>query len=235
MVKIIKNICSKSYSSNNVKYIVVHYTASPNGTAKSVSNYFKTSAVKSSAHYVVDDNSIYQCVEENRGAWHAGNSFYNKHSIGIEICCKKTNTSTLNATDSDWYFTNNTLNNVLDLIWDLQKRYPNAKIIRHYDVTKKICPAPFVNDKSKYEEFLNKISSHSYYGIVVSSLDYVSSSFKVKVTADALNIRKSPTVSSTKTGCIRDKGIYTIVEEKNGWGKLKSGAGWIRLKYTKKL
>ena len=57
----------------------------------------------------------------------------------------------------------------------------------------------------------------------------------VQITASALNIRKGPGTNYAKVGCIRDKGKYTIVEEKNGWGKLKSGAGWISLKYTKKI
>ena len=34
---------------------------------------------------------------------------------------------------------------------------------------------------------------------------------------------------------IKDKGTYTIVETKNGFGKLKSGAGWISLEHTKKV
>ena len=36
-------------------------------------------------------------------------------------------------------------------------------------------------------------------------------------------------------GVITDHGRYTIVEEKDGWGKLSSGAGWIKLSYTKKI
>lgn len=64
--------------------------------------------------------------------------------------------------------------------------------------------------------------------------------YLVKITASALNIRKQPTTSSVVTGTIRDKGVYTIVEEANGtgasrWGKLKSGAGWISLDYTKRI
>ena len=58
--------------------------------------------------------------------------------------------------------------------------------------------------------------------------------YMVKVTADALNIRKGPGTNYTIVGCITDKGSYTIVEENNGWGKLKSGAGWINLGYTEK-
>jgi len=60
-------------------------------------------------------------------------------------------------------------------------------------------------------------------------------SYLVKVTADALNIRKGPSTSYSIVGVIKDKGVYTIVEEKDNWGKLKSGAGWICLNYTKKV
>ena len=59
--------------------------------------------------------------------------------------------------------------------------------------------------------------------------------YRVKVTADSLNIRRGPGVSYSKSGVITGKGVYTIVETKNGWGKLKSGAGWINLSYTRKV
>jgi len=63
--------------------------------------------------------------------------------------------------------------------------------------------------------------------------------YTVKVTADTLNIRKGPGTDAAIVGAIKDKGVYTIVEEANGpgatkWGKLKSCAGWISLDYTKK-
>lgn len=52
--------------------------------------------------------------------------------------------------------------------------------------------------------------------------------FKVKVTADDLRIRKTPSMQGEIAG-YTGKGIFTITEEKEGWGKLKSGAGWICL------
>ena len=64
-------------------------------------------------------------------------------------------------------------------------------------------------------------------------VDNVDKSFLVKVTCNCLNIRKEPDAKSTKVGEIKDHGVYTIVEQKGNWGKLKSGAGWISLKYTK--
>lgn len=59
--------------------------------------------------------------------------------------------------------------------------------------------------------------------------------YKVKVTTSALNIRSGPGTNNKIVGVIRDRGVYTIVDEKSGWGKLKSGAGWISLKYCKKI
>lgn len=64
--------------------------------------------------------------------------------------------------------------------------------------------------------------------------------YLVKITADFLNIRKGAGTDTAKVGCIIDRGVYTIVEERQGvgatrWGKLKSGAGWISLDYAKKL
>lgn len=64
--------------------------------------------------------------------------------------------------------------------------------------------------------------------------------YLVKVTTSVLNIRKGAGTNYGTNGSIRDMGVYTIVEEANGagatkWGKLKSGAGWISLDYTKKV
>ena len=58
--------------------------------------------------------------------------------------------------------------------------------------------------------------------------------YQVRVTVKNLNIRKGP---GTKYGRVKYivPGVYTITEEKDGWGKLKSGAGWISLAYAKKL
>ena len=53
-----------------------------------------------------------------------------------------------------------------------------------------------------------------------------------------MNIRSGAGTGHSVVGAIREKAgkknKYTIVEEKDGWGRLKSGAGWISLSYTKK-
>lgn len=60
--------------------------------------------------------------------------------------------------------------------------------------------------------------------------------YLVKINTAALNIRKGAGTNYDVVGCIRDRGVYTIVDESTGsgakkWGKLKSGAGWISLDY----
>ena len=59
--------------------------------------------------------------------------------------------------------------------------------------------------------------------------------YKVKITAESLNVRKGAGTGYDTNGSVKKGQVFTIVEEKDGWGKLKSGAGWIKLEYTKKL
>ena len=64
--------------------------------------------------------------------------------------------------------------------------------------------------------------------------------FTVKVSISDLNIRKGPGTDYAKTGKFTGKGVFTIVEVQSGqgasagWGRLKSGAGWISLNYAVK-
>lgn len=65
--------------------------------------------------------------------------------------------------------------------------------------------------------------------------------YMVQVTISDLNIRKGPGVNYDKIGKFTGKGVFTVVEvktgkgSKTGWGKLKSGAGWISLDYAKRV
>ena len=65
--------------------------------------------------------------------------------------------------------------------------------------------------------------------------------FKVRVTITDLRIRSSPGTNTTATGKFTGVGVFTIIEVKDGpgstkgWGRLKSGAGWIALDYAQKI
>lgn len=60
--------------------------------------------------------------------------------------------------------------------------------------------------------------------------------YLVRIKAESgLNVRRGPGTSYGVVMALAYGGAYTIVEEQNGWGKLKSGAGWICLKYTERV
>ena len=59
--------------------------------------------------------------------------------------------------------------------------------------------------------------------------------YLVRITADVLNVRANAG-TSYKVNCqIKYNGVHTIVGEKDGWGRLKNGSGWIALEYTEKV
>ncbi len=151
----------------NVKYIVIHYTGNDGDTDEANANYFKNNIVKASAHYFVDDDSITLSVPENRIAYSVGGykykntkgaSFYgkctNENSISVELCDTKKN--------GKYDFSESTLNNAIELIKEIMKKYNIAieNVIRHYDVTGKICPEPFIKDENAWKNFKAKLVSN---------------------------------------------------------------------------
>lgn len=63
---------------------------------------------------------------------------------------------------------------------------------------------------------------------------FIDKGYLVQIKINDLNIREDATAKSKSKGYIKP-GIYTIIEEKNNFGKLKSGIGWVSLKYTIRL
>ena len=78
--------------------------------------------------------------------------------------------------------------------------------------------------------YTQKVSNSTTASATVSTSQYL-----VKVTANNLNVRKGPGASYDISATVKKGDVFTITETKNGWGKLKSGVGWISLGYTEKL
>ena len=151
----------KSGRMSGIKYIVIHYTANNGDTAKNNADYFANNKnISASAHYFVDENTIWQSVRDTDTAWHCGANTYkhpycrNSNSIGIELCSRK-------DSKGNYYFKNETVENAAELTKSLMKKYniPATNVIRHYDVTGKVCPAPMVNDVSLWNKFKSMISA----------------------------------------------------------------------------
>lgn len=234
MPKINYNIPATSYchggsrALSSVKYIVLHYTAVNGDTAKNEASYFSRNYSRyAGAHFFVDQGGVIaQSIALNVTAWSVGGAKYygtnpqyygsctNFNSVSIEMCDQvNKDASTKQIEAVKW------------LIKHIQSQCPNAKtIIRHYDVTGKPCPARYL-DVVKWTALKNAVTGKA---------DASTTSYRVKIIETAV-VRKKPSSASKKLMVLHPGGVYTIVKTKGKWGKLKSGAGWISLKKTKRV
>lgn len=250
--KISKKLTKVNFTDSNrkpeqIKYLVRHYVGATGG-AEANCTYFQNAYRGASAHYFIGhDGEIWQCVEENDTAWHCGASTYkhaecrNSNSIGIELCVKKDK-------NGKWYYTEATRKAAVELFAYLMDKYhiDSGHVLRHYDVTGKTCGEPDVRSGNKvWSEFKKNIAEYGKKDTKKEEkkeekkdTENKGTAFLVETTCDSLFIRTGAGTNYKIAGAINEKAgckkKYTIVEEKNGWGRLKSGAGWISLAYTKK-
>ncbi len=160
---------SKNYGGarKKIAYIVIHYTANDGDSDEANGNYFHDHAVGASAHYFVDGDSITQSVPDGAVAWAVGGRKYqncaasgggkwygkctNNNSISVELCDAVRN--------GRYDFSEATLCNAAELVRMLMKKYniPVQNVIRHFDVTGKMCPKPFVEDWRAWQSFKNRL------------------------------------------------------------------------------
>ena len=143
-----------------VRYIVMHYTANNGDTAKNNCDYYhRVGGLQASAHYFVDDHGVMQSVREGDTAWHCGARAYwhpecrNANSIGIEMCSRK-------RADGSYYIKQETVANAAALAKDIMQRYgiDTDHVLRHYDVTGKCCPMPWVDDPDQWTAFKDMLT-----------------------------------------------------------------------------
>lgn len=151
------------------KYIVIHYVGEVS-TALNNAKYFENSYRGASAHYFVDEIETYRVVKDSDSAWHCGTTGAYKHpecrntnSIGIEMCCSNNN-GTLDVS-------NKVVERTIELTKELMAKYGISadRVLRHYDVTGKNCPAPFVRDVNRWNDFKARIGDTSTPSVPSSS------------------------------------------------------------------
>lgn len=134
---------------DKVNGIVVHYVANPNTTAEQNRSYFEglkdSKATYASSHYIVGlDGEIIQCVPIDEIAYASNDR--NADTISIECC----------HPDETGKFNKETYDSLVLLTAALCRTYglnPEENIIRHYDVTGKLCPLYFVEHEDEWHEF----------------------------------------------------------------------------------
>lgn len=131
-----------------IKGIVIHYTANPGSTAMQNRNYFEglkdSHVTKASSHFIVGlSGEIVQCIPTWEEAYASNER--NADTVSIETCHPK----------EDGRYTEETYKSLVQLTAWLCKKFDLTEkdVIRHYDVTGKICPKYFVEDESAWEKF----------------------------------------------------------------------------------
>lgn len=168
MLPIQRKISNYNYSSrnsNSIKYIVLHYTGNKGDTAKNNVDYFYGGDRNASAHYFVDDNSIWQSVEESNSAWAVGDGkgsygITNQNSISIEMCC-----------NSDCKVSEKTEANALELVKSLMDKYNISinNVVRHYDASRKICPNWSDDNWQRWSNFKSKLAGETVVNIPITT------------------------------------------------------------------
>ena len=158
---------------NVPKYIVVHYTGNKNADT-AVNNVIYMNRIGEnaggSAHYYVDNTSIYQLLEDNWDSWSVGDDngygrfafgINNNNQISIEMCC----------TSGNYRVSDKTQENCAELVAHLLKKHGLGldRIRRHYDASRKSCPAqfcpyntyyPYNDGESNWAKFKQKVAKY---------------------------------------------------------------------------
>lgn len=162
MPTINKQYCQTRYNvtsspGRSVKHIVIHYTGT-SADAQSNCQYFSAGNRNASADFFVNkDGSIYQFNGDpnNYYTWHCGDGggrygITNAQSIGIE---------NVSAGED---FTSQQISGLTSLVQYLMKLYnvSASNVVRHYDASRKLCPAPYI-DENKWKTLWQQITSGS--------------------------------------------------------------------------
>ncbi len=158
-----------------VKGIVLHYTAANGATAQNIRNAFERLMNQdpdddkrdrsASAQFAVDDKEIILCLPEHELAYHVGAKKYtdearlwlgpypNATTLGIEMCVNRAGE-----------ITSATLARTISLTVHLCKKYGlgHTDLWRHFDITRKLCPKPWVENEARWADFVRCVSGPVY-------------------------------------------------------------------------
>ena len=196
------------------KFIVMHYSGGTIDTDENNGEYFGRERVEVSANVFVDDDSATVSVPLTATAYHCGKDYSggkapywgkctNRNSIGIEMCGI--------ANDKVLDMRNPTIKNTINYTKKLMKKYgiSRSRVVRHYDVCGKICPAPFVNHPLAWDCFkLNLLTSY-------------------KVRTTKAGVKERTKINGTPSKSLRKGKIVTIVrtyyQDGQLWGRTAKG------------
>ena len=196
--------------------------------------YFNNHNVYASAHFIVGlEGEIYYAVPVDEVAYTSNSA--NSYSIGIECAT---------VGDNDHYSDAEYVSMVQlgAYLCDLYGLDPRTDFIRHYDITEKVCPRYFVNNKSKWEQFKldcynymkGKLKDDGIRNCTNGKGNSILAEFKryiVRTTASSLNARKGPGTSYEIETKLPKGTAVTIIAQSGDWLQTLSGY-WIHSSYV---
>lgn len=210
-------------------------------TAKQGCDYFATTDRECSANYVVGkDGSIGLSVPEADRSWCSSNRDNDNRAVTIEVA---------SDTSHPYAVTDAAYAALIELVADICKRNGIKKLLWKAD--KNLIGQVDKQNMTVHRWFANKACPGDYlyqrHGAIAEAVNaklgtgteqtvssFPTVPFTVRVIINDLNYREAPGMSYAVKGQT-GKGVFTITEVQDGWGKLKSGAGWISLDYATRL
>ena len=220
--------------------ITIHHMAG-NCSIETCGNIFAAKSRQASSNYGIgSDGRIGMYVEEKNRAWTSSNRTNDNMAVTIEV-----------ANDGgapNWHVSDKALSALIELCVDICKRNgikelnytgdATGNLTKHEYFANTTCPGPYLGGKFSYiaEEVNKRLKPTTTTTNNSTATDNKKfEPYLVKITADRLNVRKGPGTKYAIATTVKKNEVYTIVGKDGNWGKLKSGAGWISLSYTKKM
>ncbi|MBO3426929.1 N-acetylmuramoyl-L-alanine amidase [Clostridium perfringens] len=212
-------------------------------TAESLGDWFSKTSTKASSNYGIDKNGrVGLYVEEKNRSWCSSSNANDQRAVTIECA---------SDTVEPYAMNDKVLDSLVALCTDICKRNGKKKLIWFADKTKsldyrpkagemvitvhrwfanKSCPGNWLYERlgdvaAKVTANLNGTDTSDK---VTQAKEYPETPFMVRVIINDLNYRSEPSMK----GMVRGQtgiGVFTIMEVRDGWGRLKSGVGWIWL------
>ncbi|MEM1323224.1 MAG: SH3 domain-containing protein [Bacteroidota bacterium] len=217
------------YSIRKLKGVVAHWTANKGRGADAMANrnYFNTTTRYASAHYIIDDQSIVQCVPDHEVAYHVGGSSYkptgeqirengltpNYFLIGFEMCVNS---------DGDW---EKTYQHSVELAQFLLNKYHFTvkDLYRHYDITGKLCPRMMI-EEADWQNFRHDINKGLHFQLENPIKQGIIN------TAD-LNVRTGDSTRFPVVDVLNQGEAIQIYEEVGNWLRIGDDR-WVHKNYV---
>ena len=229
---------------HKIDTITIHCMAGNLTVERCGEGFAKRTRMASSNYGIGSDGRIGLYVEEKDRSWCSSNKANDMRAVTIEVAND-------GGAATGWHVSDAAMTSLIALVTDICRRNGIKQLLWKGD--KNLIGQVDKQNMTVHRWFKNKAcpgdylyGKHAYIAAEVNKRLGVtetqpaeqpasSSNYKVRITAGTLNVRAGAGTSYKVTTTVKKGGIYTITAEQNGWGKLKSGAGWISLKYTERV